>query len=107
MPQSRLDHHDETVASLSVPVDHSSSVDVVVMRGRVADVAAYAEALFLERGVMHGRSGSSPWPTDTTTHVHAWRHHARAHASEGEEQFLTVDFAWSTARSKMPTTIGS
>jgi CopG family transcriptional regulator, nickel-responsive regulator len=70
VPQSRLDHHDETVASLSVPVDHSSSIDVVVMRGPVADVTAYAEALFLERGVMHGALGLVPVVEDTVTHVH-------------------------------------
>lgn len=70
VPQSRLDRHDETVASLSVPLDHSTSVDVAVMRGRVADVTAYAEALFLERGVMHGTLGLIPVDEDTTAHVH-------------------------------------
>ena len=70
VPQARLDRHDQTVASLSVPVDHSSSIDVVVMRGRVADVTSYAEALFLERGVMHGALGLIPVAEDSVTHVH-------------------------------------
>ena len=70
VPQSRLDRHDQTVASLSVPLDHSTSIDVAVMRGRVADVTAYAEALFLERGVMHGVLGLIPVVEDTVTHVH-------------------------------------
>ena len=71
VPQSRLDRHDQTVASLSVPLDHSTSIDVAVMRGRVADVTAYAEALFLERGVMHGALGLIPVAQDTLTHVHS------------------------------------
>lgn len=70
VPQSRLDRHDLTVAALSVPLDHSSSIDVVVMRGRVADISSYAEALFLERGVMHGTLGLIPVAEDTTIHVH-------------------------------------
>lgn len=70
VPQGRLDHHDKTVASLSVPLDHSTSIDVVVMRGHVSDVSAYAEALFLERGVLHGSLGLIPVVEDSTTHVH-------------------------------------
>ncbi len=70
VPQGRLDHHDETVAAMSVPLDHSTSIDVAVMRGRVADVSAYAEALFLERGVMHGSLGLIPVAEDTTIHAH-------------------------------------
>lgn len=70
VPQSRLDRHDLTVAALSVPLDHSTSVEVAVMRGRVADVTSYAEALFLERGVMHGTLGLIPVAEDKTIHVH-------------------------------------
>jgi CopG family nickel-responsive transcriptional regulator len=71
VPQSRLDRHDQTVVSLSVPIDHSTSVDVVVMRGLVAEVSSYAEALFLQRGVMHGALGLIPVAEDSVTHVHA------------------------------------
>ena len=71
VPQSRLDRHDQTIASLSVPLDHSTSIDVAVMRGRVTDVTSYAEALFLERGVMHGALGLIPVTQDSVTHVHS------------------------------------
>ncbi|MEI2385445.1 nickel-responsive transcriptional regulator NikR [Breoghania sp. JC706] len=80
IPQGRLDRHDQTVAALSVPLDHTTSIDVAVMRGRVADVTAYAEALFLERGVMHGSLGLIPVAEDTTTHVHEHDHsHEHTH----------------------------
>ena len=70
IPQGRLERHDQTVAALSVPLDHTTSVDVAVMRGRMSDVTAYAEALFLERGVLHGSLGLIPVSEDKTTHVH-------------------------------------
>lgn len=80
VPQSRLDRHDQTVASLSVPLDHSTSIDVAVMRGNVADVTSYAEALFLERGVMHGALGLVPVARDTVTHMHGdGSSHAHTH----------------------------
>jgi len=68
--QSRLDRHDETVAVLSVPLDHSTTIDVSVMKGRVADVSSYAEALFLQRGVMHGMLSLIPVREDTAVHSH-------------------------------------
>lgn len=70
VPQTRLDRHDQTVAALSVPVDHSSSVDVVVMHGPLNDVKSYAQALFLERGVMHGQVSLIPLVEETTFHSH-------------------------------------
>ncbi|MBL8579900.1 MAG: nickel-responsive transcriptional regulator NikR [Mesorhizobium sp.] len=70
IPQSRMNRHDQTVASLSVPLDHSTTIDVVVMRGRLGDISSYAEALFFERGVMHGTLGLIPVYEDDERHVH-------------------------------------
>lgn len=77
VPQGRLDRHDQTVASLSVPVDHSTTLDVVVMQGDVAAVSAYAEGLFLERGVLHGALHLVP--VSRESHVHAHDDHAAPH----------------------------
>ena len=80
IPQGRLDRHDQTIATLSVPLDHTTSIDVAVMRGRAADVTAYAEALFLERGVMHGSLGLIPVAEDKATHIHEHGHsHEHTH----------------------------
>lgn len=70
VPQGRLDRHDQAVASLSLPLDHTTSIDVTLMRGPVGDVSSYAEALFLERGVMHGRLHLIPVMQDTAAHAH-------------------------------------
>ena len=77
VPQGRLERHDQTVAALSVPLDHTTSVDVTVMRGQVGDIAAYAQALFLERGVMHGALSLIPVAQDESHHVH---NHGSPHA---------------------------
>ncbi|MBL8789694.1 MAG: nickel-responsive transcriptional regulator NikR [Rhizobiales bacterium] len=92
VPQSRLDHHDQTVAALSVPLDHTTSIEVTVMKGRAADVQQFAEALFLERGVVHGTLGLVPVMQDRTTrHVHSHgggppheHSHVRVQSSFGE-----------------------
>lgn len=70
VPQGRLDRHDETVAVLSAPLDHTTSIDVMLMRGRVGDVSAYAEALFAERGVLHGSLCLIPVAEERHSHAH-------------------------------------
>ena len=70
IPQSRMNRHDQTVAALSVPLDHSTTIDVVVMGGQLDSVTGYADALFAERGVMHGNLGLVPVAEDKTPHVH-------------------------------------
>lgn len=70
VPQTRHAHHDRTIAALSVPVDHDAALDVSIMRGPVADVTRFANALFLERGVRHGAIALIPVQTEIETHDH-------------------------------------
>ncbi len=70
IPQVRQDHHDRFAAALSVPVDHSTSLEVAVLKGSVAEVAAIANALFLERGVRHGRLALVPVVVEDHSHAH-------------------------------------
>ena len=79
VPKGRLERHDQTVAALSVPVDHTTSVDVVVMQGTVASVSGYAEGLFLERGVRHGALALVPVEVDVDAHDHEGHAHAHVH----------------------------
>ena len=69
VPQGRLDRHDETVAALTVPLDHSTVLDVTVMRGQVGSISDYGEGLCVERGVMHGALGLIPVQEGETRHV--------------------------------------
>ena len=82
VPQGRLDRHDQHVAALSVPLGHTTTLEVAVMKGRLGDVTGFAEALFLERGVMHGALALIPVAEDGPRHVHDdGDAHAHAHVS--------------------------
>ncbi|SIS84588.1 nickel-responsive transcriptional regulator NikR [Phaeovulum vinaykumarii] len=71
MSLRRLAQHDRTLAALSVPLDHSTSLEVEVARGSVGAVRAGAEALFLERGVAHGALALIPVAEAGPRHSHA------------------------------------
>ena len=71
VPKVRQDHHDRVAAALTVPVDHSTSLEVAVLQGTVGDVSAIANALFLERGVRHGTLSLVPLGVDAKAHTHS------------------------------------
>jgi CopG family nickel-responsive transcriptional regulator len=48
------EHHDLAQATLHVHIDHDSCLEVTVLRGRGADVRAFADHVIAERGVRHG-----------------------------------------------------
>lgn len=79
VPQSRQARHDATVAALAVPLDHDSTIEVAVMRGRIGEVEAYANSLFLERGVRHGSLSLIPVRTEIEVHEHGGAPHAHPH----------------------------
>lgn len=67
---ARLDRHDEFIFTASIPVDHSSTIDVAVMKGAVGRVNEFAQSLFLERGVRHGVVALTPIEEVTEHHTH-------------------------------------
>ncbi|TGD62126.1 nickel-responsive transcriptional regulator NikR [Tabrizicola sp. WMC-M-20] len=80
VPISRQQHHDSAVAALSVPVDHKTAVEVTVMRGKVGKVSDYANSLFLERGVRHGRLAMIPVEREVEFHLHgSGKAHSHSH----------------------------
>jgi CopG family nickel-responsive transcriptional regulator len=70
VPQRRLDRHDQNLAALSVPLDHTTSLEVSVMRGTAGDVRHEADHLFAERGVMHGSLALVPVVETGPKHAH-------------------------------------
>ncbi|MFN4128521.1 MAG: nickel-responsive transcriptional regulator NikR [Paracoccaceae bacterium] len=79
VPISRQEHHDSTVAAMSVPLDHKTAVEVAVMRGKADIIADYANGLFLERGVRHGHLAMIPVEREEEFHLHgsgAAHHHS-------------------------------
>lgn len=71
MMQRRLDGHDQTLGALSLPLDHSTSLEIEVLRGSVASLSALAQGVFLERGVAHGALALVPVAEGGPLHSHA------------------------------------
>ena len=54
LTQGFHDHHDLAQATLHVHLDHKTCLEVTVLKGRAADVKAFADHVIAERGVRHG-----------------------------------------------------
>ncbi|MAU44416.1 MAG: nickel-responsive transcriptional regulator NikR [Yangia sp.] len=80
LAQRRLDGHDRHVAALSIPLDHTTALEVEVTRGPLGVLVSAAEALFLERGVAHGSLSLIPVDEEDRTHVHAHDPASRPHS---------------------------
>jgi CopG family transcriptional regulator, nickel-responsive regulator len=63
------EHHDLAEATLHVHIDRESCLEVTVLRGRRADVKAFADHVIAERGVRHGHVVMMP--VEPSTHGHA------------------------------------
>lgn len=49
------DHHDLTVATTHVHLDHDQCIETVMLKGPVSAVRRFAQTLMAERGVHHGQ----------------------------------------------------
>jgi CopG family nickel-responsive transcriptional regulator len=70
-------HHGLAQATLHVHLDHDSCLEVTVLKGRSAEVKAFADHVIAERGVRHGRVAYMP--ADASAHDHE---HDRGHVHE-------------------------
>jgi len=75
------DHHDLSVATMHVHLDHNSCLEVAVLRGSSADVRHFSEHIIAERGVRHGRLVIVPVAIEAEAHGHGHgKPHPHAHA---------------------------
>ncbi|WP_026608591.1 nickel-responsive transcriptional regulator NikR [Methylocapsa acidiphila] len=72
-------HHDLSVASTQIRLDHASCMEVALLRGVTGTVRQFAEHLIAERGVRHGRLVVVPVEVHEETHAHG-EDHAKSHA---------------------------
>ena len=72
------DHHDLSVATMHVHLDHASCMEVTVLKGRTEQVRSIAEHVIAERGVKHGRVVLVPVELASERHAHSreggWPH---------------------------------
>ena len=70
------EHHDLTLATQHVHLDHDNCLEAVFLRGPVNAVRAFADTVIAERGVRHGSLHMVPVKPDTghrhvrSKHVH-------------------------------------
>lgn len=64
------DHHDLSVASMHVHLDHEACLEVSVLRGASGAVTTFADTMATQRGVRHAQLHLIPVTVSTTGHKH-------------------------------------
>ncbi|MCW2285368.1 CopG family nickel-responsive transcriptional regulator [Rhodoblastus acidophilus] len=85
LANAQHDHHDLSVATLHVHLDHESCLEVAVLRGQSGEVRHFAEHVIAERGVRHGQLTVIPVNVSHESHPHGGAHshpHSHAHVRE-------------------------
>jgi CopG family transcriptional regulator, nickel-responsive regulator len=73
------DHHDLSLATMHVHLDHRSCLEVAVLRGVMKDIRDFAERVIAERGVRHGKLVAVPVEVEAASHTHGGRGHRHLH----------------------------
>jgi CopG family transcriptional regulator, nickel-responsive regulator len=67
------DHHDLSVATTRVPLNHDVCLEVSVLKGPTRDVQHFAEHVIAERGVSYGQMVTVPVEVGDASHTHDGR----------------------------------
>lgn len=70
MTETSHAHHDLTVSTLHVHLDHDNCLETAVLHGPTARVQAFADQVIAEPGVRHGKLHVLPVKASTQTHRH-------------------------------------
>jgi CopG family nickel-responsive transcriptional regulator len=76
------DHHDLTISTLHVHLDHDTCMEVSVLRGNTAAVRHVGDHVIAERGVQYGRLVMAPAEIEGEIHSHGGakpRRHTHTH----------------------------
>jgi CopG family nickel-responsive transcriptional regulator len=80
LTRSFHDHHDLSLATMHVHLDHDSCMEVTVLRGKTAEVQHLAGHVMAERGVRYGRLAVVPVEIEERRHPHGGEpSHSHAH----------------------------
>lgn len=69
--EARMGRHDAIMFTTSVPVNHTETIDIAIVRGPAGRVGDFARSLFQERGVRHGVLSLTPVREVIEFHAHA------------------------------------
>jgi CopG family transcriptional regulator, nickel-responsive regulator len=73
------DHHDLSLATMHVHLDHESCLELAVLRGEMRDIRHFAEHVISERGVRHGKLVAIPVEVEAASHAHGGRGQPHPH----------------------------
>jgi CopG family nickel-responsive transcriptional regulator len=73
------DHHDLSLATMHVHLDHDSCLEVSVLRGSSGDVRHFADHIISERGVRYGKLVLVPVEPSVDEHSHGMGHSRHTH----------------------------
>ena len=90
------DHHDLTIASMHVHLDHDSCLEVAILRGGVDQVRRLSEAVISQSGVRYGYTHFVPVTIAVQSHHHpdAAQGDHHAHAQDGRHEHIRT-LIWS------------
>ena len=73
------DHHDLTMSSTHIHLDHDNCLEIAILRGKTEDVKRFSNAVMAVRGVRHGSLHMVPVTlSEETHHEHGHSHvHSR------------------------------
>lgn len=81
------DHHDLTIATLHVHLDHDSCLEVAILRGPVQKVRQHSEGVVSQSGVRYGQVHFVPVAIAMHTHRHDDSH---SHGGDAHEHIRTL-----------------
>lgn len=70
LTESHHQHHNLSISTLHVHLDHDNCMETVVLRGKVTEVSAFAEQTISQPGVRHGQVYIVPVTIDDAVHTH-------------------------------------
>lgn len=82
LTQAQHDHHDLTLSTMHVHLDHDNCMEVTVLRGPTDAVRGFADSLMAERGVRHGQLNIVPADIQV---AHHHEHHHEGHHHGGHD----------------------
>ncbi|MBB3212273.1 CopG family nickel-responsive transcriptional regulator [Herbaspirillum sp. Sphag1AN] len=79
LTQLQHDHHDVAVASQHVHLDHDNCLETVILKGKIEEVQACANAIISQTGVRHGNVHLVPVEIKTEAYVRVGHRHSHTH----------------------------
>ena len=80
LSQAYHDHHDLSVATVQVHLDHDHCLEVAVLRGEGAAVQDFSQRVIAERGIQHGQVNFIPVDIEEAEHRHGLKGAPKAHS---------------------------